>query len=254
MAPKISVIIVSWNVVKSLKRCLSSVLATHYSNLEVIIIDNASSDSSLKSLPNLPFVTVVPNGKNIGFPQAVNQGLKMSIGDYLLVLNPDTRIPKDFFINALEFAKAHPDMGVMGPRFTNPDGTPQGSVFPEPSIFRISQKYTPASTSVVNTVSGACLFFPRSTLDKIGNFTEKVFMYYEDLDYCRRVRQAGLKVYFNSEVTIVHEHGQSSKQSSGSLKYLQQSSLWYNGPLKHYLMWFISWTSQKLHSIFAAKP
>lgn len=249
--PQISVIIVSWNVAQALKRCLSSIFATHYPNLEIIVIDNASSNNSAEIVSQLKIrsIKLIRNSVNVGFPKAANQGLKESRGDYILLLNPDTRLPKDFFAKALEFAKAHPDMGVMGPKFTHPDGSPQGSVFPEPSIFRASVKYTPASTSIVNAVSGACLFFPRATLKKIGYLTEEVFMYYEDLDYCRRIRASHLKVYFNSDISIVHEHGASSSQSPLAQKYLWQSSLWYNGQLKHYLMWFISWTAQKLQKL-----
>src|SRR3989344_6611416 len=244
--PKINVVIVSWNVAQSLKRCLESVFTAKYPDLEVFVIDNASTDDSVKIAKSFPGVKVVANFNNIGFPKAINIGLRQSRGDYILLLNPDTRIPKDFFVKALDFARSHPDMGVMGPKFTDPDGTSQGSVFPEPSIFKISQKYTPSSVSIVNAISGACMLLPRSTVVKIGNFTEDVFMYYEDLDYCRRVRKAGLKVYFNSDITIIHEHGKSSSQTPDAQKYLWQSSLWYNGSLKHYLMWLISLTGQKI--------
>lgn len=238
---KISVIIVNWNVNGPLSRCIKSVKETNYPNLEIIVIDN-NSDVGPKEV-------TIQNKENIGFPAAVNQGLKGSTGDFILILNPDTRLPKDFFINALDFASLHPDMGIMGPKFIDPNGTPQGSVFDEPKIGKNRGKYSPRSIAVVDAVSGACLFFHRSTLNKVGHLTEKVFMYYEDLDYCRRIRQAGLKVYYNPNITIVHEHGQSSKQSSQAQKYLWQSSLWYNGPLKHYAMWFYSWTTQKLQKL-----
>ncbi|MEK7101379.1 MAG: hypothetical protein AAB860_00370, partial [Patescibacteria group bacterium] len=80
---------------------------------------------------------------------------------------------------------------------------------------------------------------------------EEVFMYYEDLDYCRRARRAGLKIVFHPGITIIHEHGASSAKSGGAaLKYLRQSSLWYNSPLKHYLLWFIIWSSQKMRKIY----
>src|SRR3972149_1301973 len=136
MQPPISVIIVNWNVAESLKRCLNSVFATKYSSLEVIIVDNASSDKSLKILKNYADLTTIKNSLNLGFPKAVNQGLKIATGDYILLLNPDTQLPKDFFIKAIAFAKSHPDMGIMGPKFTDPDGTAQGSIFQEPSIFK----------------------------------------------------------------------------------------------------------------------
>lgn len=260
--PKISVIIVSWNVAQSLKRCLDSVFATKYPNLEVFVIDNASTDNSVEIANSYTTVTIVTPMQNLGFPKAVNLGSKKAVGDYILLLNPDTRIPKDFFVKALEFAKLHPNMGVMGPKFTDPNGTPQGSVFPEPSIvntFRefwlnekgVSFKESPETNKpiTVNSISGACMWLSKSTVVKIGEFTEKVFMYYEDLDYCRRIRASGLKVYFNPDITIIHEHGRSSTQSPNAQKYLWQSSIWYNGPIKHYLMWFISWTGQKFQKL-----
>ncbi len=245
---KISVIIVNWNVAESLERCLKSLSATKYQKLETIIIDN---NSDIK-----PKGVTVQNKTNIGFPAAVNQGLARSTGDLIVLLNPDTRVPKDFFTKGLEFFVTHPDAGVMGPKFTNPNGSAQGSVFPKPSVintFRqfwlgqkgLTEKYTPAETCDVFAVSGGCMFIPRKTIEKIGLFTERLFMYYEDLDYCRRVHQAGLKVYFYPEITIVHEHGQSSKQTSNSYKYLVESSIWFNGPIKHYLMWLIARTGQK---------
>src|SRR3989344_5214574 len=137
--PKINVVIVSWNVAQSLKRCLESVFTAKYPDLEVFVIDNTSTDDSVKIAKAFPGVKVIANFNNIGFPKAINIGLRQSRGDYILLLNPDTRIPKDFFAKALDFAESHPDMAVMGPKFTDPDGTPQGSVFPNitvPSVFK----------------------------------------------------------------------------------------------------------------------
>ncbi len=245
MMKRVSVIIVNWNVAKSLERCLSSVWATKYPDLEVIVIDNASQ-VKLKVDKNIKFIQ---NSQNLGFPKAVNQGLKRSSGDYLLILNPDTRLPKDFFVQAIQFIKAHPDAAVFGPKFVNPDGTDQGSVFNEPSIFGSNQKYTPATVEEAFAVSGACLFLPKSTIAKIGYLTEEVFMYYEDLDYCRRIHKAGLKVYFSPDLVIIHEHGSSARQNPKTSDWrgeLWKSSLWYNGTIKHYLMWLVSWVGQKL--------
>ena len=183
-------------------------------------------------------------------------------GDYILILNPDTRLPKDFFTKAIAYLNSHPDVGVLGPKFTNPDGTPQGSVFPEPSIIvairefwlgqkGLTQKYVPSNREpiAVNSISGACMFLSKSAVAKVGKFTEEVFMYYEDLDYCRRARRVGLKIVFHPGITIVHEHGQSSIKNPLSQKYHRQASLWYNGPLKHYLLWFISWSGQKISAL-----
>lgn len=253
--PSVSVVIVSWNVADSLSRCISSVLATHYPNLEIIVVDNASADESVKALEKFmdENITLRRNTYNLGFPIAVNQGLNMSSGDYLLLLNPDTRLPKSFFAQGLEFFASHPDAMAMGPKLEDPDGTPQGSVFPEPSISSyiqefwlgktgITSKYVPAGNHPlsVNAISGACMLFPRSTFQQVGQLTEKVFMYYEDLDYCRRIRQVGGKVYFNPQISVVHEHGQSAGKSGGKTnKYIQDASRWYNGFFKYHLINFI---------------
>lgn len=262
--PKISVIVVSWNVAESLKRCLHSVFETGYPNLEVIVIDNHSSDDSIKisrSFKELG-VTVLVNYANLGFPKAVNQGLERSTGDYLLILNPDARLPKDFFLNALAFYAENPDAAVMGPKLVDPDGKPQGSVFPEPSVLAnirefwfgqtgLTGKFTPEYPGpvTVNAISGACMFFPRETLKSIGKFTEEVFMYYEDLDYCRRIRNSGGKIFFNPDIVVIHEHGQSSQKSEGRTNnYIKDSSRWYNGTFKYYLIWFVIRVSQLFRS------
>ena len=256
---KFTVIIVSWNVADSLERCIKSVLNTKYPDLEIIVIDNASTDNSLLVIKKFRSIRLIKNSKNIGFPKSVNIGLRQSRGDYLAVLNPDTVIPENIFTSALQFFGKNPDAWIMGPKLTDPDGKIQGSVFPEPSIantFRefwlgqkgLTAKFTPPGENPVkvNAVSGSCLVFPRSTLERTGYLTEKVFMYYEDLDYCRRIRKMGGSVYFNPEIIIIHEHGSSSKKTPLAYKYLQDSSLWYNGFFKHWIMYFIIRTSRFL--------
>jgi len=244
---KISVVIVNWNVSAALGRCIKSVQDTKYPHLELIVIDN-NSDIKPKNV-------TIQNDKNIGFPAAVNQGLKRATGDFILILNPDARVPADLFVKSVQFMQDHLDAGVMGPKLVNLNGTTQGSVFDEPTLFKPTQKYTPASkvSAAVDAISGACMFMPKMTLDKVGLFTQEIFMYYEDMDYCRRIRRLGLKVYFNPQITVIHEHGASAKQNvqaSDWRSYLWKSSLWYNGPLKQYLMWFIAWSRQKVRGLF----
>ncbi|KKT58464.1 MAG: Glycosyl transferase family 2 [Candidatus Amesbacteria bacterium GW2011_GWB1_47_19] len=291
--PVISVIIVSWNVRESVSRCLDSVFAAAYPRLEVIVVDNASTDGSVQMIKDkFKNVKLISNTENSGFPKAVNRGIFAAVGDYYLVLNPDTRIPRHFFDFVLEYARTNPDLGVLGPRFKNPDGSLQGSVFPEPSVSDtireywfgqqgLTAKFTPDSDSpvTVNAVSGGCMFIPKSTFTRIGTFTESVFMYYEDLDYCRRIRNSGLQVIFHPGISIIHEHGMSSgKSSQGKYRnfiesiiypfrkllklpnriqsfqrYQTESGVWYNGWLKHTLIAGIIWTSRKWPAIFHRK-
>lgn len=250
MTPKISVIIVSWNIAPHLKQCLHSVFATKYPDLEVFVVDNASSDDSVKVAHSFKHLLVLHNVQNIGFPRAVNQGLRLATGEYMLILNPDTTLPPDFFTASLQFYSDFPQTWLMGPKFLNPDGSIQGSVFPNSY-----QKVAPVTATPlpVKAVSGGCLLFPKSTLAKVGLLTEKVFMYYEDLDYCRRIRALGGQVYYNPTISIVHHHGQSSAQNPQSQQYLSQSSLWYHGPIKYYLLTFYLWLTQKLRAITGAR-
>lgn len=281
---KVSVICINWNVADLFEKCIKSVLDTKYPDLELILIDNNSQKHP--KVPQDPKVTYVQNKSNIGFPAAVNQGLKLFVGDYVLILNPDTQLPKDFFVKAIDCLESDPKIGVMGPRFVDPDGAPQGSVFPEPSIINtireywlghkgLTEKYVPKSTVAVNAVSGACMFMPRLVVEKVGLFTNKVFMYYEDLDYCRRIRKFGYKVIFNSNIEIIHAHGQSAKQTStdkyrnfleilaypfrkslklpntlsSTQRYRTEAGIWYNGWLKQLIMAFIIWSSERVGKI-----
>jgi len=263
--PKISVIVVNWNVSESFLRCIKSVLDTKYPNLELILIDNYSN--KVPKIPKDPRIIFIENKSNIGLPKAWNQGLKIITGDYVLILNPDTRLPTDFFGKGMALLKSDSKIGILGPKFVDPDGTPQGSVSHEISIINAIrefwfgqkgafEKYIPTNLQplTVDTVSGACMLMPKEVIQKIGLFTEKVFMYYEEKDYCRRVRKAGLKVVFDPDITIVHEHGQSSAQNPEVNKYIIQASKWYNGLPKYYTLWFIMWTSQKMkklrHNLF----
>lgn len=279
---KISVIIVNWNVAKLFARCVESVLSTGYSNLELILIDNASS--SKPSISKDKRIIFIQHNSNIGLPQAWNQGLQKATGEFILILNPDAIILPDFFVEAVQFIKLHPDVGIMGPKFVNTDGTPQGSVFSEASIIgairqywlnqgNFIDKYTPSTTHPleVNSVSGACMFFPKSTLDTVGLFTEEVFMYFEDMDFNRRVRQAGLKIVYHPGLIILHGHGKSAQQTSSdkyrnfleiliyplrkllnipntlpsAQRYRTEAGIWYNGWLKQLVIAFIIWSGQK---------
>lgn len=279
---KISVIIVNWNVAKFFVRCVKSVLSTGYSNLELILIDNASN--SKPSIPKDKRITFIQNKSNIGLSRAWNQGLRKATGEFILILNPDAIIPPDFFTEVVQFIKLHPRVGIVGPKFVNTDGTPQGSVFSEASIIgairqywlnqgNFIDKYTPSTTYPleVNSVSGACMFFPKSTLDAVGPFTEEVFMYFEDMDFNRRVRQAGLKVVYHPGLVIFHNHGKSAQQTSpdkyrnfleiliyplrkflnipntlpSAQRYRTEAGIWYNGWLKQLVIAFIIWSGQK---------
>ena len=267
----LSVIIVSYNTRQLLKECLESILHGLFPNvqIEVIVIDNGSADGSMKFIENFKFkianlhlkFKIVLNKDNLGFAKAVNQGIKQAKGETIFLLNPDTVVKPETLKNLLEFEKKV-GPAIIGARMLNPDGTIQGSVFNLPTAGRAIQeywfgkkgafsKYAPSGSEAVEVeaVSGGAMLISKEVIEKIGLFDERYFMYFEDLDYCRRARKAGFKIWYLPTAEIIHEHGASGKflaKPEDQWKRLIPSSKIYHGSLKHYLIWLIIWSGQKL--------
>ncbi len=270
-SPDLSIIIVSFNTKKLLRECLKS-LITNYQSLitdhEIIVIDNASEDgSSLMVGKDFPQVKLIENQENLGYAAANNQALRQAQGKDCLLLNPDTRVKPGSLEKLIKFAEEHPETGIVGAKLVNPDGSVQPSVYHFPTLWRaikeywfgqkgVYEKYAPKGKKPVEVeaVTGAAMLIPRKTIEKIGLLDEKYFMYFEDLDYCGRVKQAGLKVYYLPKAEILHHHGQSAvKAGSKAYRFLVQSSKIYNGLVKYYLLFLILWIGQKWQKILGKK-
>ena len=267
----LSIIIVNFNTRELLKECLKSLIVNgrwQMVNSEVIVVDNASKDKSPAMIKkNFPKVKLIENRTNLGFAQANNQGIKKAKGEYLLLLNPDTRVEPGSLEKLIQFAQKHPEAGIVGAKLINPDGSVQPSVYHFPTLGRatreywlsqegVYEKYAPKSKKAieVEAVTGAAMLIPRKTIEKVGLLDERYFMYFEDLDYCRRIRQAGLKVYYLPEAEIIHHHGKSAaKVGSKAYQYLTQSSKIYNGFIKYYLLFLIIWIGQKWQKALGKK-
>jgi len=259
----LSIIIISFNVKDLLKNCINSLLKSGDNFLkEIILVDNNSKDGSKRYINELTRLRInglkiraVLNKKNLGFAKAVNQGIRLAKGKYILLLNPDTQIKKDSLEKLINFAETHPEAGVIGAQLVNPDNSIQPSVYHFPSCWRAIlefwfgkkgtyEKYAPSGSEAieVDAVTGAAMLIPRKTFEKIGLFNESYFMYFEDLDFCRRVKRGGLKVYYLPEAKILHYHGQSAAKVGGcAYQWLSQSSKIYNGTLKYWLLTGIIW-------------
>lgn len=232
--PDLSVIIVNWNVRDLLRRSLHSVLAPRRAcGLEVIVVDNGSRDGSVEMVrTEFPQVHLIANPDNRGFPAANNQGLAVARGRYVLLLNPDTEVVGDALETLLAFADDHPDVGVVGPQLLNPDGTVQSSRrrFPTLATALLEstwlQPYAPRrllaryyvldrpdnEVQEVDWVTGAALMARREAVEEVGPLDEGFFMYSEELDWCRRFREAGWRVVYLPTARIVHHVGKSSEQ------------------------------------------
>ncbi len=232
----VSVIVVNWNTSGYLRRCLTALLASEgdYA-LEIIVVDNASSDDSLEMLRNeFPFVRVIANQTNSGFASANNQGLALATGRLLLLLNPDTEIAPGALSEMVRFLEQNPRAGAVGPRLTGQRGRIQGgaagyepslrTVFNHasflyracprwfPGVWLAVRQYRRAAPFRVDWVSGAALMVRRVVVDEVGILDDKFFMYAEDVDWCRRMREAGWEVYCLPNTHVMHFIGASAKQ------------------------------------------
>lgn len=266
----LSIIIVSWRVKDLLQKCLDSLYQqTSGLKFEVFVVDNNSLDGTVEMVKNeFPGVELITNVQNLGFARANNQALKLSAGRYVLLLNPDT----EFFDNALgrlvELLDQNVDWSIAGCQILNPDRTLQASVRRFPDWFsqalillklhhlKIFQKFLHKylvedfdyhTVARVDQVMGACLAIRRETLDTIGLLDEKYFYWFEEVDYCHRATNAGLKVIYTPDVSLIH-HGAASFRQLDWKKQI----IW-NHSLQHYFwlhgkkwQWLILWLLQPL--------
>ncbi len=256
----VSIIIVNYNTKNFIIQCLNSIGKYAPKDTEVIVVDNASTDESMEEIKiTNQKLKVIENKENLGYAKAVNQGIKVAKGDYLFILNPDTKLTKDAIDKLLEFTKIHPDAGVVAPQLLNSDGSVQPSCYHEPTIFNAIKeyflgiksaydKYAPRGNTPkqVDAVVGAAMFIPKITIEKVGLLDERFFMYFEDLDFCRRVRRSGLSVYYLPTSEIFHEHGGVTRTVPEQARnWLIQSSIIYHGRVKHTLLTIVLWLGQK---------
>lgn len=232
----ISVVIVNYKVPEFLKETIRSICeATLYAKTEIIVVDNDSRDRSQEIITaHFPDISWIQMKSNVGFGKACNIGVKKAQGTYVLLLNPDTVISKNTLTESVNFLRANPEVGLMGPKILNSDGSLQESChrsFPSPAdaiyhftglskVFPKSKRfgnyyltYLDSDVSVqVDAVSGSFMFLSRALFNQIGGFDERFFMYGEDLDICWRINDAGYKVWYFPGTQIIHRKGKSSSK------------------------------------------
>ena len=240
---KLSIIIVSWNVVKDLQICLDSIYKFMYltpnhskagygAGFEVIVVDNHSSDNTVEILTkDYPQVRLLANKQNRGFATANNEAMNIAKGEYLLFLNPDTYFIDEHSIpTALEYLNEHPNTLLTG-NVLNKDHTNQVAVRKLPTLY--SQIITllklnnifPTLNKVyhlrnfdynkiqeVNSIIGAFMLIKASTMRSMNGFDEDYFVWFEEVDLCYRMKQKQMPVVYFPKAKIVHTGGQSFKQ------------------------------------------
>lgn len=250
----LSIIIVPYKCKDQLDITLAAVYKsqTRYS-FEVFIVDNDSQDGTVEmvrekylSNPEIAAKTKLIENTNEGFGKANNRALKMAIGDFLLLLNPDTKVDPDNLQVMIDFMKAHPNVGVGTSKLVKGDGTldwacRRSEPDPKVSFYRLSglqylfpKKFGAYNVMVkgideeteVDACSGAYMMMTRECYNRVGGFDEDYFMYGEDLDLCYRIRKAGYKIWYYPQTSCVHYKGQSSKKSSQRSLYAFHEAMW----------------------------
>lgn len=260
---KLSIIIPSYNTCEMTIRLVKSI--KNLKDREIIVVDNGSKDGTVREIRKMREIRVIENSTNLGFAKAINQGLKDAKGEFLLLLNSDTEAPQGMIEKMVEYLKNHPEVGVVGPQLRNSDGSiqPSGGYLPNlvnlaawalfiddlPLLRKIFPAYHKEDPSFykekhhLGWVTGAFFLTRREVVEKVGFFDESMFMYVEEIDWCKRVNEAGYKIIFNPVGFVTHYKGASANhQKAGvaeefnGLKYFfkkhkstfQQSSLrWF---------------------------
>jgi GT2 family glycosyltransferase len=217
-----------------LRQCLAALESERSQlDLDVTVVDNASGDGSAELVAaQFPWVRLMRNERNVGFGAAHNQALRGAQGRNVLVLNPDA-LPRPGALRLLvEFLDSHADVGVVGPRLRNPDGSVQPSRRRLPTtatLFLEStqlQRFSSANAVLrryyvedrsddeqqdVDWLVGACLCARAEAVAQVGLFDERFFMYSEELDWCRRFRASGWRVVYLPAAEVVHVEGASTR-------------------------------------------
>jgi GT2 family glycosyltransferase len=262
MSPDITAVIVNFNAGAELEVCLQSIeVAMHGRSWETIVVDNASTDGSDAIVAQFtPQARLLRNPANIGFGRAVNQGLAIARAPLVLVINPDCQLGAGA-LEPLEAALAvHPSCAIVGPKILDPDGAVQGSARGDPDMLTgifgrtsalqrrlpglgvskrnvVNVEYEPGTRNrepgtvdapSVDWVSGACMLARTDMLRSVGGFDERYFLYWEDADLCRRLRDRGHDIRYVPDAVAIHRVGQSSRTApAASIRAFHESAYLY---------------------------
>lgn len=234
MKPSLSIIIISFNTKELLRECLTTLFKyTQNLTIEVIVVDNASHDGSQEMVKQeFPEVRLIESAINLGFASANNLGFRLSHGRYVVMLNSDAFIHEDTLHKSFKHMEDNPLIGLGGGRLIGKDGSWQPSARMLPSLLNdflhmsgLAARYpnsrffgradstwaSPEESRRCGWVPGAFAIVRREVLEKVNYFDERFFLYFEEVDLCKRIQQQGYTVWYWGDVIITHLGGESSK-------------------------------------------
>lgn len=234
-------------------------------NLEVVVVDNASSDGSAETIAQLAEqlehtkLHLIASDKNGGFAYGLNLGLQKASGDTYLMLNPDVVYSHSAYQQLAVFLQEHPKVGLVAPKLVQPNGIFQPSCFTLPRFLtpmyrrtffqktaigkREVDRYLMRDKNIttpqrVEWVQGSCMLVKKEAVEKVGLMDERFFMYFEDIDWCRRFNSKGFEVWYYPEATMIHYFNRWSAEQEG-IAGLSNRATWIH--IHSWLNYFRKW-------------
>ncbi len=243
---KVSVIIVTYNSADLIGPCLQSLHGASSRPLELIVVDNNSTDRTVDAATRaFSELTIIRNDENRYYAAASNQGIRTATGWFVLLLNPDTIMPVGGIDALVAFLVSHPDAAAVAPMLILPDGARQSSLrefpgldvlwydllrlsflFPRSRIFgRWRMGYFDGQTARrVDQPMASCLLIRREAFDRVGNFDESYPMFFNDVDWCKRAKDAGLSIWYTSDVRVGHKGGATVKKYRAKMIWMSHAA------------------------------
>ncbi|HWH61584.1 MAG TPA: glycosyltransferase family 2 protein [Terriglobales bacterium] len=246
----ISVVIVGWNAKHYLELCLDSIAkAPPRRSMEILVVDNASADGSAEMIESkFPWVKVIKSSENLGFSRGNNLGIRQTQGRYIALVNPDVIVFPGCFDALADFLDQNPKVGNVGPRVLNPDMSMQSTCRRFPTLWnnfcsatRLEQVFKGSPffagehmfyfphdrTLSVDVLVGCFSMIRRETFNSVGLLDENLFMYGDDVDWCRRARKEGWDVVFYPGAQAIHDRGKITASYPVRFALAQQRSVLY---------------------------
>ena len=236
--PLISIVTINYNNTGLTEDLLRSVLCLEYSKIEVIVVDNASEqDPSEQFKKILPSVNIILSKKNLGFAGGNNLGIKAAKGEYLFFVNNDTELTPGILNGLLEIFKHYPDAGVVSPKFHYyyAPGTIEFAGYKSINSFTARNSMIGCRTkdegqydaiSKTNYGHGGGMMVSRQVIDKVGLMPEVYFLYYEEFDWCEKIKKKGYNIYYQYKSLIYHKESMSvGKNSTLKTFYLNRNRI-----------------------------
>ncbi|MBN2134854.1 MAG: glycosyltransferase family 2 protein [Acidobacteria bacterium] len=269
---QISILIINYNTRDLLERCIEVLKPNTFpSKWKLVVVDNASSDGSAEMvLKKYPAVAVVEMGGNLGFPKAVNRGIQDYPAEYYLILNSDTEVTQDNIKTLLEFMNDKPHAGAVTPIQQNKLGEIQLCWGDFPTLLSeakrkkfqdaLDRKNPAAIQSLkkfeklfpADWIAGSTMLLRGETLSEAGLMDENIFIFFEDIDICTRIRREGWTIYVKPVVKVIHHRGESAKTEpfNASIHYRKaQLYFWnkYHGKISFLFLKFYLLLKFRLH-------